>query len=107
MKRETIYNKLVRDNILDVISKNNQDYTYHVASNEEYKQKLIEKLQEEVQEFIIGKNEEELGDILEVIDYIITVFEFNKEKILEMKEIKNKKRGGFKKKIILESVFDF
>lgn len=106
MKKETVYNKLVRDNILEIISKNNQEYTYHICSNEEYKQKLIEKIQEEVQEFTIEKNEEELCDILEVIDYIIIAFGFNKEKILEMKEIKNKKRGGFHKKIILESVFD-
>ena len=105
--KKTTYNKLVRDNILEIIAKNNQKCNYHIATNKEYKLKLLEKLQEEVQEFILEKNEEELSDILEVIDYIIQVFELNKKNILETKENKNKKRGGFNKKIILESVFEF
>lgn len=105
MKKETIFNKLVRDNILEVISKNNQEYTYHVATDEEYKLKLLEKLQEEVQEFILEQNEEELGDILEVIDYIISMFQLDKESIFKTKKDKNNKLGGFNKKIILESVF--
>lgn len=107
MKKEITYNKLVRDNILEIIEKNNQKSNYHIATNEEYKVKLLEKLQEEVQEFILEKNEEELADILEVIDYIISAFELDKKDILETKENKNKKRGGFNKKIILESVFEF
>ena len=106
MKKEIIYNKLIRDNILEIISNNNQKSSYHIATDEEYKNKLLEKLQEEVYEFITDKNEEELADIFEVIEHIITAFNFNKEKILEIKEKKAEKNGKFIKKIILEKVFN-
>lgn len=106
MKKEIIYNKLVRDNILEIISCNNQKSSYHIATDEEYKNKLLEKLQEEISEFIIDKNEEELADIFEVIEHIITTFNFNKEKIFEIKEQKAEKNGNFRKKIILEKVFN-
>lgn len=106
MKKEIIYNKLVRDNIPEIISNNNQKGNYHIATNEEYKNKLLEKLQEEVCEFITDKNEEELADIFEVIEHIITAFNLNKEKILEIREKKAEKNGKFSKKIILEKVFN-
>ena len=106
MKKEIIYNKLVRDNILEIISYNNQKSSYHIATDEEYKNKLLEKLQEEMSEFIASKNEEELADIFEVIEHIIITFNFNKEKILEIKEQKAEKNGKFRKKIILEKVFN-
>ena len=106
MKKEIIYNKLVRDNILEIISNNNQKSNYHIATDEEYKNKLLEKLQEEVCEFITDKNEEKLADIFEVIEHIITAFNFNKEKISEIKEKKVEKNGKFNKKIILEKVFN-
>jgi len=96
MKKEIIYNKLVRDNISKIISKNNQKSSYHIATDEEYKNKLLEKLQEEVSEFITDKNEEELADIFEVIEHIITAFNFNKEKILEIKEGKTSSIASFK-----------
>lgn len=106
MKKEIIYNKLVRDNIPEIILNNDQKSSYHIATDEEYKNKLLEKLQEEVSEFITNKNEEELADIFEVIEYIITTFNFNKERILEKKEKKAEKNGKFDKKIILEKVFN-
>ena len=106
MKKEIIYNKLVRDNILEIISYNNQKSSYHIATDEEYKNKLLEKLQEEIYEFITDKNEEELADIFEVIEHIVTTFNFNKERILEIKEKKAEENGKFNKKIILEKVFN-
>ena len=106
MNKKIVYNKLVRDNILEIISNNNQKSSYHIATDEEYKNKLLEKLQEEVSKFITDKNEEELADIFEVIEHIITAFNFNKEKILEIKKKKVEKNGKFNKKIILEKVFN-
>ena len=34
MKKEIIYNKLIRDNILEIISNNNQKSSYHIATDE-------------------------------------------------------------------------
>ncbi|MGF6907286.1 ClbS/DfsB family four-helix bundle protein [Fusobacterium sp. PH5-44] len=98
------YNKLVRDNIIDIIKNQNQNCSYHIATDEEYKTKLLEKLLEEVQEFIIEKNEEELADIYEVLDHIIDIFQFDNTKINKIKNEKNLINGKFRKKIILEKV---
>jgi len=43
---------------------------------------LKDKLQEEVDEYFEDENMEELADILEVIDVIITLKGFNKEEIM-------------------------
>ena len=68
--------------------------------------KLLEKLKEEVQEFIDAKNMEEMSDIFEVIEHIIIAFNLNKKDILEIKNKKAETRGKFNKKIILESVYE-
>ena len=33
MNKEIVYNKLVRDNILEIISNNNQKSSYHIATD--------------------------------------------------------------------------
>lgn len=106
MNNQKIYNKLVRDKILNTIKNNNQNYTYHIADLEEYKIKLLDKLTEEVNEFKVDKNEEEVADILEVIDAIILTYNLSIENIYNIKNFKAKNKGNFKNKIILESTFD-
>lgn len=71
MNKEIVYNKLVRDNILEIISNNNKKSSYHIATDEEYKNKLLEKLKEEVCEFITDKNEEELADIFKLLNILL------------------------------------
>ena len=95
--------KLVRDRIPEVIKKagNEHSYFYYVASNDEYKVKLREKLTEEVNEFLAEETPEEIADILEVIDALCVAYGFTKEGVYEAKEQKFSKRGGFKEKIIL------
>ncbi len=50
--KEIIYNKLVRDRILEVIEKTGKKSEFHIANEKEYKDLLIKKLSEEVEEFI-------------------------------------------------------
>ncbi len=97
-----IYNKLVRDNIPEVIQKKGGVAHIHIANEKEYWEKLKEKLLEEVKEFCEAENEEEMADILEVIDAIYTHKNFLKEAIGEVQKKKFEERGGFKKRIILE-----
>jgi predicted house-cleaning noncanonical NTP pyrophosphatase (MazG superfamily) len=96
------YNKLVRDKIPEIIKSKGAVPISHIANDEEYRQKLKEKLQEEVDEFLKDSNQEELADILEVI-YALCEFEdidFNQLELL--RKDKSQKRGGFKDKIILD-----
>lgn len=99
--KEIIYNKLIRDNIPDVISSN---FNYHIANTEEYKIALFEKVKEELQEFIETPNVEEMADILEVIEAIINLFELDFSEIISFKNNKRNEKGAFDKRIILEKV---
>lgn len=98
----TKYNKLVRDKIPEYIESKGGKPVTHVAESDEYRKKLLEKLQEEVSEFLSENNESELADILEVVDAICEEMGFSKEKIDEIKKKKAEERGKFEKKIILE-----
>ena len=97
-----IYNKLVRDKMPEHIRKKGGVPVSHVAEDAEYWQKLKEKLSEEVLEFQKDENIEELADILEVIDAIISCKGFKKEEIEKVKSKKAGERGRFGLKIILE-----
>ena len=98
------YNKLVRDNIPEIIKRDNHFPVIHQASQEEYKQKLLEKLQEEVSEFYIGGCTGELIDIMEVIYSIAESRGITKQQFDERREQKKKDRGGFEKRIILDEI---
>lgn len=104
-----IYKKLVRDNIPEIIQKENKIPKIRILSNDEYKYELLKKLVEESNE-VLGVKEnkkdliKELGDLLEVIDSTIKAFDLNKEEILGLKDKRKQERGGFDKQIFLESV---
>ena len=106
MKKEIIYNKLVRDFIPSIIEKENKIANTHIADDKEFREKLIEKLIEEINEFKESKSIEEIADIYEVLEAISKNFNFPKNEILKLKEKKAKIRGRFDKKIILDSIKD-
>ena len=96
------YNKLVRDKIPEYIKSKGGVPITHVADEAEYWQKLKEKLQEEVGEFLEAESAEELADILEVLDAISDFKNFDKKEIEAIKSKKAEERGKFKDKIILD-----
>lgn len=96
------YNKLVRDKIPERIRAKGEAAKTHVADEQEYWQKLKEKLSEEVQEFAQAESIEELADILEVIDAIVAHKRFDRGEIENMKREKRQGRGGFAERIILD-----
>lgn len=96
------YNKLVRDKIPEILEKKGVRYKIHIADKKEYWQKLKEKLSEEFKEFSKSETIEEFADILEVLDTIRNYKKFDKRKLESIKKNKAKKRGRFKKRIILE-----
>jgi predicted house-cleaning noncanonical NTP pyrophosphatase (MazG superfamily) len=82
------YNKLVRDRIPELIKSKGIVPITHIASNEEYQQKLRAKLQEEVDEFLEDSNEEELADILEVIYALCDLYKFDKDNLEQIRKDK-------------------
>ena len=104
MDLEIRYDKLIRDNIPEIIEKSGNKYKIHIAEKKEYIEKLIEKVSEELEEFKKEPCEEEMADILEVLESLSEIYELNRQKIIKIKEKKKDERGGFTKKIILEKV---
>lgn len=98
----TIYNKLIRDKILEILDKKGVVYRKHIADKKEYEEKLFEKLIEESKEVAKAKNMEEIADLLEVIEAIKKFKNFSSEEIDNIRLEKLKERGGFEKRIILE-----
>jgi predicted house-cleaning noncanonical NTP pyrophosphatase (MazG superfamily) len=96
------YNKLVRDKIPDRIAAKGEECLFHVATQEEYCEKLQEKFFEEWKEYLESKSSDELADILEVIEALGLLHGDTFEVLLERKRIRQEERGAFTKRIILE-----
>jgi len=96
------YNKLVRDKIPEIIRKNGKRPITRIASEKEFRKKLVEKLKEETNEFFEEQNAEELADILEVIYAICDLNKISRKKLELIRKTKKADRGGFKKRIVLK-----
>lgn len=99
MKR---YNKLVRDKIIDIIEADGRIAKYRILDDNEYRQELNKKLQEEVKEYLEDNNVEELADIVEVIYGILNSMNVSIQEFEKVRINKQEKRGAFEKKIYLE-----
>ena len=94
------YNKLVRDKIPKLLKEKNIPYEKRIASADEYKVELIKKLDEEIKEFSIEENPEELADIMEVIESLKKLPEY--KEVENIKKEKFKEKGSFEQRIILK-----
>lgn len=104
-----IYNKLVRDNIPEIIRQDKAEPQIRILEQTEFLVELFKKLEEEARE-VVGASADkkeltkEIGDVYEIIDAIIDNCGLDKAEIMKLKNERKIKRGGFNKKIFLESV---
>ncbi len=98
----TQYNKLVRDEIPQIIRDNWDCPVTRIAFGEEFFERLKDKLTEETKEYLESNNPEELADILEVIHALAEQHDISMDKLEEMRLAKQASRWAFKRKIILE-----
>ena len=98
----TVYNKLVRDKIPELIRAGGEIPRTRILEAAEYRLLLEAKLDEEVGEFHEGKNLEELADILEVVCALADQLG-GREELLRLYERKHEARGGFRNRIFLIS----
>ena len=104
MRKE--YQKLVRDNIPDIIAENGQTAQVRVLFNDEYAAALRRKLTEEVGEYLESGAVEELADIMEVAEALAALQNVSFAELLALKEAKQSKNGAFRCRLWLESVED-
>lgn len=97
-----IYNKLVRDNIPQIMINNGASPVTRILSDEEYISELNRKILEEVHEYLESGEVEELADIEEVLRAILTFKGVNLEEFDSIRNQKVLKRGAFNKRIFLE-----
>lgn len=99
-----MFKKLVRDKIPEIIEANGDVPHYRIIdSDDEYLQELLKKDIEEGKELAEDTNLEELADKLEVIYAIAKAKGFTPDQIEGVRLLKLEARGGFNKRIFLES----
>lgn len=106
---ERIYNKLVRDNIPDIIKAKGETPIIRILEDEAYKCELEKKLYEEYNEVLESSGDariEELADMLEIIRALAKLENKSLQDIINIADDKNTKRGAFEEKIFLKKVIE-
>lgn len=99
-----IYNKLVRDNIPVILKMKGSIPITRTLDDGEFSEALNRKLLEEIEEFLLSSDVEELVDIYEVLLAILHIRNISFEKFEEIRNNKAEERGNFEKKVFLISV---
>ena len=112
-----IYNKLVRDKMIDIYKNDVENkisasaYDVEYLSPQETLEKLKDKLMEESKEVFESYDledktqlKEELADVIEVIDAILYHNNLSLPEILSLRDKKKEKRGGFETGLYLKSI---
>lgn len=98
------YNKLVRDQIPEIIEASGKTCSTEILSDDKYLKMIDEKLDEELAEYHKGQNIEELADLVEVIYAAVKARGYTLEELERVRAEKAAKCGGFEKKILLKEV---
>jgi predicted house-cleaning noncanonical NTP pyrophosphatase (MazG superfamily) len=102
------YNKLIRDNIPEIILSDNCIPKVRKLSHKDFKLELLRKLLEEAGEVSKAENKKELiselADVQEVMISIYEAYGIECGDVTKEARIKRKNKGGFKKKLFLESI---
>lgn len=96
--------KLVRDNIPDAIRENGEIPKTHAADDEEYMERLCDKLVEEAEKYRENQDVEKLADLMEVILSIRSLNHISRKQVERKRRRKREEKGGFEDRIVLDKV---
>lgn len=101
-------NKLVRDKVPNLVTKDGGSYTLKLLSPLEHQHEITNKLVEELSEYRAAETKdeaiEELVDMVELIHAALTLHGVSIEEFEQIREEKKKKKGGFEKGIYLHTI---
>ena len=103
MPRQT-FNKLVRDNIPNIIEQDNRAYATRILSDAEYEEALRVKVQEEALEVAEASPDEltkELADLLEVTQALMALHGITMDDVIAKQAERKDSRGAFGSRIML------
>ena len=106
---ERVYNKLVRDNIPNIIESKGETSVTKILDDATFKVELEKKLNEEYHEVLEASGDdriEELADMLEIIRLLAKLEGKTLQNVIDCADKKNEKRGAFEEKIFLEKVIE-
>jgi predicted house-cleaning noncanonical NTP pyrophosphatase (MazG superfamily) len=98
------FETLVRDLLPEQIEAKGHKVATRVVEGADYYQALRDTLQQEVNEFFVDNNTEELADILEVVYALAHMMGVDRYELEEVRQRKLKRYGGFDKRLFLETV---
>lgn len=105
---ETVYNKLIRDKVPEIVERDGEIPVTRELNDGEFKTELERKLLEEYHEVLTASSSkeriEELADMLEVISTLSSLENSDLQSVLSVMEEKRKRRGSFSKKLFLEKI---
>ena len=105
------YNKLIRDRVLEIIKEAGEKPYWRILNHKEYLKEIKKKVLEEAKELTETKNKKELVneivDIQELIDVLVSEIGLKKSQIKKYQKIKNKKRGGFSPQLRIYGSYSF
>ena len=91
--------KLVRDKIPEIIMADGKKPITRILEHDEYLAELDKKLNEEIAEYQADKSIEEMADVLEVLFAICEARGHSVKELMDVRNDKWEKRGGFEQKI--------
>lgn len=106
MKKHTVYNKLVRDRIPEIIEASGKTCVTEVLPQDTYLRELDAKLNEELAEYQQSKSLEELADLLEVMGAVVKSRGYTWDDLTRVRKEKRAARGAFDHRIFLKEVIE-
>ncbi len=94
--------KLVRDKIPDIIRKSGHEPRVRVAKDDELDYLMRQKIVEEATELLDSGSVEEIADILEIIDALVSLRGLRRDDLETLRKKKLDERGGFNRGLILD-----
>ncbi len=98
--------RLVRDRIPDLVKEAGHEVKFRQLTAEEKPRFLKQKIATEAKELLeadVGREKEEVSDLLEAMEAFITARGLERDDLRRVKEHKRKQRGGFERCFVVES----